>query len=122
MSPRRPMRRIGDMLPDVARELGIADELRLSRQMAAWERLVGEHVPAAAGTSRLLSVQPPALVVSATEPRIALELRLRQAELLAAFAQTPEGVHLLELRIVVRPPRTDGTSSGRRGGPAGGPR
>ena len=117
MSPRRPMRRIGDMLPEVAQELGIADELRLARQMAAWERLVGERVPAAAGTSRLLSVQPPALVVSATDPRLALELQLRQADLLAAFAQAPEGVHLLELRVVVRPPRVDGTSSGRRGGP-----
>jgi len=105
MSPRRPMKRIGDMLPGVARELGIEDELRMSRQMVAWERLVSEHVPAATGASKLLSVQPPALVVSATDPRIALELNLRQAELLAAFAQAPEGVHLLELRVVVRPPR-----------------
>ena len=111
------MRRVGDMLPGVAAELGIGDELRLARQMAAWERLVGERVPAAAGSSRLLSVQPPVLVVSATDPRIALELRLRQAELLAAFAQAPEGVHLLELRVVVRPPRSVDPSSGRRGGP-----
>jgi predicted nucleic acid-binding Zn ribbon protein len=104
MSPRRPMRRIGDMLPEVAKELGIADELRLSRQMAAWERLVSERVPPAAGQSRLLSVQPPALVVSASDPRVAMELRLRQQELLQAFAQVPEGVHLIELRVVVRPP------------------
>ncbi len=117
MSPRRPMRRIGDMLPELAKELGIGDELRLARQMAAWERLVGERVPAAAGTSQLLSVQPPTLVVSAANPRVALELQLRQADLLAAFAQAPDGVYLLELRVVVRPPRTDGTSSGRRGGP-----
>ncbi len=117
MSPRRPMRRIGDMLPEVAKELGIGDELRLARQMAAWERLVAERVPAAAGTSKVLSVQPPTLVVSASDPRLALELQLRQADLLAAFAQAPEGVHLLELRVVVRPPRVDGTSSGRRGGP-----
>ena len=111
------MRRIGDMLPGVAAGLGIEGELRLSRQMVAWERLVSERVPAAAGSSRLLSVQPPALVVSATDPRIALELRLRQVDLLAAFAQAPEGVHLLELRVVVRPPGTDDRSSGRRGDP-----
>jgi predicted nucleic acid-binding Zn ribbon protein len=111
------MRRIGDMLPGVAAELGIEGELRLSRQMVAWERVVGERVPAAAGSSRLLSVQPPALVVSAADPRIALELRLRQAELLAAFAQAPEGVHLLELRVVVRPPRGSDPLTGRRGGP-----
>lgn len=112
MSPRRPMRRIGDMLPEVAQQLGIADELQLSRQMLAWERLVGERVPAAAGLSQLLSVQPPALVVSASEPRVALELRLRQVELLEAFAQVPEGVHLIELRVVVRPPGARGGSRG----------
>jgi hypothetical protein len=112
------MKRIGDMLPDVARELGIADELRMARQMAAWERLVSEHVPAATGQSRILSIQPPALVVSAGDPRIGLELRLRQAELLAAFAQSPEGVHLLELRVVVRPPRSGSNPpSGRPGTP-----
>jgi hypothetical protein len=108
------MRRIGDMLPAIAKELGIEEELRMSRQMAAWERLVSERVPAASGSSQLLSIQPPALVVSATNPRIALELRLRQAELLAAFAQAPEGVHLIELRVVVRPP---GPPRGSKGTP-----
>lgn len=117
MSPRRPMKRIGDMLPDVAATLGIDAELRLARQMAAWERLVSERVPAATGQSRLLSIQPPALVVSATDPRVGLELRLRQAELLAAFAQVPEGVRLLELRVVVRPPHATNPPSGRSGGP-----
>jgi hypothetical protein len=111
------MKRIGDMLPDVAASLGIDAELKIARQMAAWERLVSERVPAATGQSRLLAVQPPALVVSAAEPRIGLELRLRQAELLAAFAQLPEGVRLLELRVVVRPPREGRGSSGRSGGP-----
>jgi hypothetical protein len=112
VSPRRPMRRIGDVLPEVAKELGIGDELRLSRQMAAWERLVSERVPAAAGSSRLLSVQPPALVVSASDPRVALELSMRQGELLEAFAQVPEGVHLIELRVIVRPPGARGGSRG----------
>jgi hypothetical protein len=117
MSPRRPMKRIGDMLPDVAATLGIDAELRTARQMAAWERLVSERVPAATGQSRLLAIQPPALVVSAADPRIGMELRLRQAELLAAFAQVPEGVRLLELRVVVRPPRDTKPPSGRSGGP-----
>lgn len=104
MRPRRPMRRVGDMLGAVAAELGIEAELRLARQMAAWQRLVGEHVPAATGATRLLSVQPPALVVSAVNPIVAQELRLRQADLLAAFAQAPDGQRLVELRVVVRPP------------------
>jgi hypothetical protein len=117
MSPRRPMRRVGDMLPGVAAQLGIEAELRLARQMADWQRIVGEHVPAAAGGSHLLSVQPPALVVSAVNPAIAQELRLRQVQLLASFAQLPQGVRLLELRVVVRPPGGAERPSGGRGGP-----
>jgi len=117
MSPRRPMRRVGDMLAGMAAELGLGGELRLARQMAGWERLIEEHVPAAAGGSRLLSIQPPALVVSAANPLIAQELRLRQAQLLAAFAEAPEGVRLLELRVVVRPPGASSAPTGTRGGP-----
>jgi hypothetical protein len=115
------MRRVGDMLPAVAAELGIQDELRRARQLTAWERIVAEHVPPAAGGSRLLSLQPPALVVSASSPQIAQELRLRQGELLAAFAQVPEGVRMLELRVVVRPPTDSGgpAGQGRSGGRTG---
>jgi hypothetical protein len=109
------MRRVGDMLPGVAAELGIQDELRLARQLTAWERIVAEHVPPGAGASHLLSLQPPALVVSAATPAIAQELSLRQGELLAAFAQAPAGVRLLELRVVVRPPSvSDGPDGPRR--------
>jgi hypothetical protein len=98
------MRRVGDVLGGLAAELGIDGQLRLARQMAAWQRLVEELVPAAAGSSRLLSIQPPALVVSAASPMVAQELRLRQTSLLDAFGRLPEGLHLLELRVVVRPP------------------
>ncbi|HSH22017.1 MAG TPA: DciA family protein [Candidatus Caenarcaniphilales bacterium] len=97
------MRRLGDVLPDVASQLGIEGELTRSRQMIAWQRLVAELVPSAAGASALLAVQPPALVVSATSPIVAQELRLRAGELLSAFGGTPEGVRLFELRVVVRP-------------------
>jgi hypothetical protein len=101
---RRPMRRVGDMLPKIAADIGIEGELRMARQMSGWERLVEEHVPAARGTSKLLAVQPPALVVSASDNVVAQELRLRQMELLTAFERMPDGVHLIELRVVVRPP------------------
>jgi hypothetical protein len=103
MTAKRQPVRIGDMLPKLAADIGIDNELRLARQMSGWERLVEEHVPAARGTSKLLAVQAPALVVSATDNVVAQELRLRQAELLSAFARLPEGAHLLELRVVVRP-------------------
>jgi hypothetical protein len=103
VTARRPMRRLSDVLPEVAQSLGIEGELRLSRQMAAWRHLVAELLPAAAGESELLSVQPPVLVVSAVSPIVAQELRLRSANLLDAFASTPDGVRLVELRIVGRP-------------------
>jgi hypothetical protein len=109
---RRPMRRVGDVLPSVAAELGIDAELRLARQMAAWQRIVEERVPAASGASSLLSLQPPALVVSAASPIVAQELRLRQADLLAAFAQAPDGQKVIELRVVMRP--VGGAESGHR--------
>lgn len=96
------MRRVGDVLPTVASSLGLETELRRSRQMAVWQRLVAELIPGAGGQSTVLAVQPPALVVSASSPIVAQELRLRQSELLAAFGHSPEGVRLLELRVVVR--------------------
>jgi len=40
--------------------------------------------------------------VSATSPIVAQELRLRQADLLDAFAQAPDGEKLIELRVVIR--------------------
>ena len=103
MTARRPMRRLSDVLPEVAQSLGIEGELRLSRQMGAWRHLVAELLPAAAGESELLAVQPPVLVVSAVSPIVAQELRLRSASLLDAFASTPDGLRLVELRIVGRP-------------------
>lgn len=104
MSARRPMRRLGDVLPQVASQLGIESELSRARQLAAWQRLVAELVPPAAGGSSLLAIQPPALVVSAASQALAQELRLRQRELLERFAHAPDGVKLLELRVVVRRP------------------
>jgi Dna[CI] antecedent, DciA len=102
VNQRRPMKRVGDVLPGVAAELGIDRELRLARQMATWQRIVEERVPRATGASTLLSLQPPALVVSATSPIVAQELRLRQTELLDAFAQAPDGQKVIELRVVIR--------------------
>jgi hypothetical protein len=96
------------VLPAIAAEIGIDGELRRARQIAAWARLVEELLPAARGSSQLLSVQPPTLVVSASDNMVAQELRLRQAELLEAFARVPDGSRLLELRVVVRLPGRSG--------------
>jgi Dna[CI] antecedent, DciA len=95
------MRRVSELLPEVALQLGLEEELRLSRAMASWERLVQELVPAAAGATAVLEIRPPTLVVSAADPMVAQELRLRAADLLEAFATAPGGLRLLELRPVI---------------------
>jgi predicted nucleic acid-binding Zn ribbon protein len=96
------MRRLSDVLPSVASQLGLEQELELGRAYASWERLVGELVPAAAGATQLLEIRPPALIVSASDGFVAQELRLNSDELLRAFAGAPGGTRLLELRPVVR--------------------
>ena len=98
---RRPMVRLGDLLPDAARGLGLEDELRLSRAMATFEQIVAERVPAAAGACRVIRIDGFALVVAADAPIVAQELRLRGPELLAAFAASPAGGGARELRVIV---------------------
>jgi hypothetical protein len=101
-SRRRPMERIGDLLPAAARELGLEDELRLARATATWNALVAERVPAATGACRLLGVEAHALLVEADHPIVGQELRLRSAELLAAFRAAPGGFPAAGLRVRVR--------------------
>jgi hypothetical protein len=109
---RRPPQRIGELLPGLASRLGLDEELKAARAMSAWRLVVEEHAPAA-GVSHLIEIRPPALVVSAADAASGQELRLSSATLLEAFAQAPGGARLLELTVVVRPPRT---------GPSGQPR
>jgi hypothetical protein len=96
------MTRIGELLPDAARGLGLEDELRLSRAMATFEALVAERVPPAAGACRVIRIDGFALIVEADAPIVAQELRLRAAELLTAFAAAPAGIGARELRVHVR--------------------
>ncbi len=100
---RRPMRRLGDLLPAAAASLGLEEELRLARAMTAWERIVSERVPPAAGETRLIAIRGDELLVSATSGAVAAELRLRAPTLLEALAAAPNGVRARELRIAVRP-------------------
>lgn len=103
---RRPVHRLGDLLPGIASQLGLDEELRAARGLSSWQRIVEEQVPVAAGASSLLEVRPPALLVSADDAATAQELRLHSTELLTAFASAPGGQHLRELQVVVRRPRT----------------
>lgn len=96
------MSRIGDLLPDAARGLGLEDELRLSRAMATFEAIVAERVPAAAGSCRVTRLDGFDVVVEADAPIVAQELRLRSGELLTAFAAAPGGIGIRDLRVHVR--------------------
>lgn len=99
---KRPMRRIGDLIPDAARALGLEDELRLARAIATFDAVIAERVPAAAGVCRVIRVEGFAVDVEADAPIVAQELRLRAGELLTAFAATPGGLGVRELRVHVR--------------------
>ncbi len=95
---RRPSR-LGDLLPGVARDLGLEAEFALARGAAAWDLLIAERVPPAVGACRLVGLEPDALVVAANEPIVAAELRMRAAELLDAFAQTTGSARRRFVRI-----------------------
>ncbi len=99
---RRPVHRVGDLLPDAARELGLEEQLRWARAAVAWDRVVEEHVPGAAGGSRLARMEGHGtLVVEAAASIIGQELRIRADELLGAFAAAPGGMRADRLRVVV---------------------
>ena len=100
------MRRLGDLIPDAARALGLEDELRLARAIATFEALVAERVPAAAGACRVVRLEGFAIDVEADAPIVAQELRLRAA-------RAPDGLRggagrrrrARDLRVHVRPRR-----------------
>ncbi len=122
MMRRRPMQRLGDLIPDMARRLGLEEELRRSRALATFDALVAERVPAAHGACRAIQIDGYALLVDADAAIVAQELRLRTPELLAALATAPGGVGLREIRIRIvggRDPRRD-PNPGRYGGQNGG--
>jgi predicted nucleic acid-binding Zn ribbon protein len=95
---RRPAR-VGDLLPEAARALGLEDELRLARATSTWDAIVAERVPPAVGACRLIAVERDAIVVAVDEPIVASELRMRALELLGAFAAAPGGARVRELRL-----------------------
>ena len=114
---RRPMRRVGDLIPGIATSLGLDEPLQLASALHAWERVVAQVVPAAAGVTGVVELRPPRIVVSAPDALTGQELRLRSPQLLAAFAAALGGVRLLELRVVVRPSTDPAGGRGGRGRP-----
>jgi hypothetical protein len=106
---RGPMSRIGDLIPDAAARLGLADELRRARAVAAFDRIVAERAPAAHGACRALRVEGATPIVEADAPIVAQELRLQARQLTEAFRAAPAGAAITEIRVTVR---ARGSSSG----------
>ena len=48
---RRPVHRLGDLLPGIATQLGLDEELQAARAAASWARITEELVPAASGAT-----------------------------------------------------------------------
>jgi len=69
--------------------------------MAAWQRIVAERIPAAAGACRIVALSQGVATVEADEPIVAQELRLRTPELVAALrsvTRTP----VRQVRVALR--------------------
>jgi hypothetical protein len=99
---RRPVQRIGDLLPDAARELGLSEQLRWALAAAAWDEVIVERVPGAAGGSRPVRIEGQGtLVVEVAAPVIGQELQIRAEELLEAFGEQAGGIRAERLRVVV---------------------
>jgi Protein of unknown function (DUF721). len=99
---RRPMSRIGDLMPQAAARLGLEDELRRARLLATFEAIVAELAPAAHGACRALRVEGETLVVEADAPIVGQELVLHGDELATAFRRAPGGAQVRQLRVTVR--------------------
>ena len=99
---RRPMSRIGTLIPNAAARLGLADELRRARLLATFDAIVAERAPAAHGACRALRIDGETLVVEADAPIVGQELLLRGEELAEAFRRAPGGAQVRQLRVAVR--------------------
>jgi hypothetical protein len=99
---RRPVHRVGDLLPDAARALGLDEQLRWARAAVAWEAVVAAQVPGAAGGSQPRRLESDGtLLVEVAAPIVGQELRLRADDVLEAFAAAPGGIRATRLRVVV---------------------
>lgn len=99
---RRPMSRIGDLMPTAAARLGLEDELRRARFLATFDAIVAELAPAAHGACRAVRVEGETLLLEADAPIVGQELVLHGDEIAAAFRRAPGGAPVRQVRVTVR--------------------
>jgi hypothetical protein len=98
---RRTPSRVGDLLPGVARTLGLEEQLRWARAAKAWDGVVTALVPEASPSQLVRLGADGTLVVHVALPIAGQELRLRADELLEAFEAASGGLRAARLRVVV---------------------
>ena len=99
---RRPMSRIGELIPTAAARLGLDGELRRARLLATFDRIVAELAPAAHGACRALRIDGETLLVEADAPIVGQEVLLHAEDLAAAFRQAPGGGAVRQVRVTIR--------------------
>ena len=98
---RRPMEKLGELLPKTARRLGLDEPLELAAAMTVWQRIVDERVPEASDACRLVSLGLGVAIVEADAPIVAQEIRLRSPELLRSLrSEVP--IPIRQLRVTLR--------------------
>ena len=99
---RRPMSRIGELMPQAAAHLGLEQELRRARLLATFDAIVAELVPAAHGACRALRVEGEVLLVEADAPIVGQELLIHGDELAVAFRRAPGSAPVRQVRVTIK--------------------
>ncbi|MGZ6274348.1 MAG: DUF721 domain-containing protein [Candidatus Limnocylindrales bacterium] len=95
------MERVADLLPRIAREHGLEEQLDQARAAVAWDRIVADRVPAAVGACRLVDLRQDVATIEIDMPIVAQEIRLRTPELLAALREAVS-TPVRQLRLTTR--------------------
>ena len=94
--------RIGELLPGILGELGLAESLRASDVLGAWQGVVGERL---AGYARAKAFQGGTLTVEAVDPVWLQEIRFHQVRILKSLDERCGPGVVRELRLVLASPR-----------------
>jgi predicted nucleic acid-binding Zn ribbon protein len=102
MNQRARASRIGDLLPGVLGELGLAETLRATDVLDAWRSAVGEKL---ASYARAKAFQGGILTVEAISPVWLAEIRFHQVRIRKSLDERCGPGVVRELRLVLASPR-----------------